>query len=572
MSNPGDLDTTFGTNGLVTTNVGDYFSSINSIVLQSDGKIIAGGNYIVNDNYDNYFALARYNSDGTLDTSFGTNGLVSTDISINNVAQSVVLQSDGKIIAGGYTGPGGYAGNVFVLARYNTNGSLDTSFGTNGKVTTDFSTSAIAYSVKLQSDGKIIACGAAGNAFALVRYNSDGTLDTSFGTNGKVTTDITYDTDTISSIVLQSDGKIIACGYTNNVEGSYTYDFALARYNSDGTLDTSFGTNGMVTTDFNSGMDIIYSIVLQSDGKIIAGGRAEIDSAPYDFALARYNSDGTLDTSFGTNGKVTTDITYDTDTISSIVLQSDGKIIACGYTNNVEGSYTYDFALARYNSDGTLDTSFGTNGIVTTDFGETNDFAYSIVLQSDGKIVAAGYSNASFALARYIGDTLPVVPICFPAGTPIETDQGSIAIEKIDSKINTIRGKKIVAITKTVTIEDTIICIEKDALDLNIPSQKTFISRNHKLLYNKQMVKAKNLVGEVEGVYNKKYNGEILYNVLLETCENMIVNNLIVETLHPENIVAKLYNGSHNAEEKNNIIVHINKCANDYKRVYGKLI
>ena len=228
--------------------------------------------------------------------------------------------------------------------------------------------------------------------------------------------------------------------------------------------------------------------------------------------------------------------------------------------------------MARYNSDGTLDTSFGTNGIVTTDFGETNDFAYSIVLQSDGKIVAAGYSNASFALARYIGDTLPVVPICFPAGTPIETDQGSIAIEKIDSKINTIRGKKIVAITKTVTIEDTIICIEKDALDLNIPSQKTFISRNHKLLYNKQMVKAKNLVGEVEGVYNKKYNGEILYNVLLETCENMIVNNLIVETLHPENIVAKLYNGSHNAEEKNNIIVHINKCANDYKRVYGKLI
>lgn len=164
---------------------------------------------------------------------------------------------------------------------------------------------------------------------------------------------------------------------------------------------------------------------------------------------------------------------------------------------------------------------------------------------------------------------VPVNSICFPAGTPVVTDQGIIAIEKINSTKNTIRGKKIVAITKTVTIEDKIVCIEKDALGSNIPSQNTLISRNHKLFYNKQMIKAKHLVGYVDGVFNKKYNGEILYNVLLETYEKMIVNNLIVETLDPKNIVAQLYNGNYTDEEKNSIIVNINQYAK-YKKAYGK--
>ena len=159
----------------------------------------------------------------------------------------------------------------------------------------------------------------------------------------------------------------------------------------------------------------------------------------------------------------------------------------------------------------------------------------------------------------------------FVAGTPVETDQCSIAIDKINPAKHTIRGKKIVAITKTVTIEDRIVCIEKDALGTNIPSQKTLISRNHEILYNKKMIKAKQLIGQVDGVYNKKYNGEVLYNVLLETHEKMIVNNLIVETLNPTNIIAQLYNGSLTETERNNAIININKCANDYKKVYGKM-
>jgi len=163
------------------------------------------------------------------------------------------------------------------------------------------------------------------------------------------------------------------------------------------------------------------------------------------------------------------------------------------------------------------------------------------------------------------------VPICFPAGTPVVTDQGQMPIEKINPSKNTIRGKKIVAITKTVTLEDKIVCIEKDALGTNIPSQKTCISRNHKLFYNKQMIKAKHLIGQVDGVYNKKYNGETLYNVLLETHEKMMVNNLIVETLDPKNVVAQLYNGNLSETEKINAIVTINKAANEYKKAYGKL-
>jgi hypothetical protein len=144
-------------------------------------------------------------------------------------------------------------------------------------------------------------------------------------------------------------------------------------------------------------------------------------------------------------------------------------------------------------------------------------------------------------------------------------------LKKINPSINTIRNKNIVAITKTVTIEDKIVCIEKDALGPNIPSQKTYISRNHELFYNKQMIKAKNLIGVIDGVYNKKYNGEILYNVLLDKHDKMIVNNLIVETLDPTNIIAKLYNGNFNAEEKKNIIINLNNGAKEYKKQFGRM-
>jgi hypothetical protein len=194
----------------------------------------------------------------------------------------------------------------------------------------------------------------------------------------------------------------------------------------------------------------------------------------------------------------------------------------------------------------------------------------SLRVNNPGTIWYTLNSNTPYLLVVFY-DASPIVPICFPAGTPVQTDQGSIPIEKINTSTNTIRGNKIVAITKTVTIEDKIVCIEKDSLGSNIPSQKTYISRNHKLFYGKQMIKAKNLIGQVDGVYNKKYNGEILYNVLLDKHDKMVVNNLIVETLDPENVIAKLYNSGYSEEEKNNIIVKINNYAKEYQKEFGKL-
>jgi len=196
-----------------------------------------------------------------------------------------------------------------------------------------------------------------------------------------------------------------------------------------------------------------------------------------------------------------------------------------------------------------------------------------IIIANKGDIFYyAGFKYVIGSITAQLAvDPNPIVTICFPAGTPILTDQGNIAIEKININKNTIRGKKIVAITKTTTIEDKIVCIEKDAFGPNIPSQKTYISRNHKLFYNKQMIKAKKLIGKVDGVYNKKYNGELLYNILLETYEKMLVNNIIVETLHPDNFIAKIYNSIYTQEEKNNIIVNINNCARDYKKTFGVL-
>jgi uncharacterized delta-60 repeat protein len=380
----GTLDLSFGISGTTITALGNLAAGQLAIV-QPDGKIVAigyGGNA---PNVD--FALARYNPDGSLDTSFGTGGLVTTSFSIFfDQAFSGLLQVDGKIIAIGTANGGGVD---FALARYNPDGSLDSTFGIGGLVTTDFGGTEQAHSGLLQPDGKIIAIGYSNvsgtDDFALARYNSDGSLDTSFGTGGLVTTDFGVG-DRAFSGLLQPDGKIVAIGNRS------TTDFALARYNSDGSLDTSFGTGGLVITDFG-GIEQADSGLLQTDGKIIA-----IGSSSSDFALARYNPDGSLDTSFGTGGLVTTDFGGD-DRANSGLLQTDGKIIALGSSN---ASGDNDFALARYNPDGSLDTTFGTGGLVTTDFG-AGDRAFSGLLQPDGKVVALGQRNTTaFALARYL--------------------------------------------------------------------------------------------------------------------------------------------------------------------------
>jgi uncharacterized delta-60 repeat protein len=424
----GALDNTFGTGGKVTTDFGGNRDEAFALTVQADGKIIAIGSAIVSSSQQSDFALARYNSDGSLDAGFGTGGKVTTDFGGDDQAGAVAIQPDGKIVVAGCTCSNSGLGCTvltgsgydYALARYHPNGSLDTSFGSGGKVTTDFNGGLdVATSVVVEADGKIIAGGTScsdpsmmcmftgGTQFSLARYNADGSLDHSFGHQGKVFTPVpTF--GSIRAMALQPDGKLVAAGIAHP---GPTGDFALARYNSDGTLDSSFGQGGLVTTDFNSSpgnprSDQATGLAIQADGKIVVVGGSEKDSELFfDFSLARYNRDGTLDNTFGSGGKVQTALSSQDDMATSVVIESDGKILAGGiaggfltyYSDGLlivdDGTATgSDLGLVRYNSDGTLDTTFGEGGIVTTDFFGFDDGA-RFALQPDGLVVAAGMAR-----------------------------------------------------------------------------------------------------------------------------------------------------------------------------------
>ena len=400
-ANPGDLDPSFGTGGQVITPILSGYDGAGALVLQPDGKLVAAGHAFNANN--NTLALVRYNADGSLDGNFGTGGKVTTAIGTASGGAALVLQPNGKLVAAGYTFTG--SRTQFALVRYLATGSLDTSFGTGGKVATPISSIDDEVSaLVLQPDGKLVAAGytdkGSNITFALVRYDADGSLDTSFGTGGKVTTPIGSIDDEAFALVLQPDGKLVVAGYTSSASNTA---FALVRYNADGSLDTSFGAGGKVSTSIGSIDDEAIALVLQPDGKLVAAGYASSASNTA-FALVRYNADGSLDTSFGTGGKVTTPIESIGNQVFALVLQPDGKLVAAGYAN--DGS-NQDFALVRYSPDGNLDGSFGAGGKVITPvsgtFGEVN----ALVLQPDGKLVAAGYSyngsDTDFALARYLG-------------------------------------------------------------------------------------------------------------------------------------------------------------------------
>jgi len=415
----GDLDTTFGIAGMVTTDLNHSTDIANAVALQADGKlVVVGTSYKQNDFSDEDFVVTRYNTDGTLDTTFGRGGKVRTDFpGLAAVPSSLVIQPDGKIVVAGGAFPlFTFLGN-FEVVRYNPNGSLDSSFGNGGIVTTIFPEGSYASAVALQRDGKIIAAGTlfvdfipgepSNTDFALARYNRDGTPDATFGNSGQVSTDFVGMEDDAFSVLLQTDGKIIAVGSANN-PATY-YDFAAVRYLANGAIDTTFGVAGKVSTDFGvAGFDRAQSAALQPDGRIVAAGFAiSQNGGVQNFAVARYTSNGLLDTTFGASGKNQIDFGSCCQSVYKVLLQSDGKIVTVGYANTE--SSDSDFLLARLNPRGSLDATFGVGGKVRTSFGDLNGGANGAALQSDGKIVAVGFqatfSNqwTNFALARYLG-------------------------------------------------------------------------------------------------------------------------------------------------------------------------
>src|SRR6266571_5288968 len=353
---------------------------------------------------------------GDLDPTFGTGGMVMTDINRStDIAQAVAVQADGKLVVVGQTYKhNDFSGEDFVVTRYNTDGTLDNSFGSGGKVRTDFpGLAAVPSSVVIQPNGKIVVAGGAfplftflGN-FEVVRYNPNGSLDTSFGNGGIVTT--TFPEGSYAfDVALQPDGKIIAAGTVfvdfNPGDQSDT-DFALARYNPDGTPDATFGNGGQVSTNFVGFEDDAFSVLIQPDGKIVAVGSADSPATYYDFAAVRYLSNGTIDTTFGVGGKVQTDFgDQNFDRARSAALQPDGRIVAAGFAISQNGG-VQNFAVARYTSSGILDTTFSRDGKTQIDFGNCCQSATKVLLQSDGKIITVGGSNGEsseddFLLAR----------------------------------------------------------------------------------------------------------------------------------------------------------------------------
>ncbi|MFF5971457.1 calcium-binding protein [Streptomyces sp. NPDC012769] len=451
---PGDLDPTFGADGRVITSITNYAEG-HDIARQPDGRLVVAGVSEAG------FTLARYQTDGSLDRTFHGNGIVASDFGGGgHTANAVTLQSDGKIVVAGTTEVIAEEGGgccFFSVARYNADGSLDTAFGDGGLVRVqEFGGSADGADVAVQSDGRIVAVGkGGGGGFALVRLNGDGSLDPTLGGDGAVVAGFTpaspQDAGGIARrMALQSDGKIVSVGYVGNT----AFDIGLVRYNTDGSLDTTFSGDGMVTADFG-GTEFGNDVAVQPDGKIVAAG-----SGGLGFALLRYNADGSADAGFGTGGRTSVSFPGDGGSANALALQPDGKIVLAGRADDPNSSEANDFGVVRFHANGTVDTGFGGDGFVVTGF---NDFdeARGVLVQPDGKIVAAGYgSGFAFALARYLGgDGTPTPPPPAPYADLSVVKSGTTTVSIGDRATYTVTVTNAAGSTATatgVTLSDTL--------------------------------------------------------------------------------------------------------------------
>ncbi|HEX8514717.1 MAG TPA: T9SS type A sorting domain-containing protein [Bacteroidia bacterium] len=334
--------------------------------------------------------------DGSIDPGFGNNGKCISYQPNGSIIKSIVTQNDGKIVAAGYT-----TYSHFLVARFNSNGSSDTAFGNNGIVTTYFPGGyAQANSVLLQGDNKIILAGKASNGnnddFVLVRYLPDGSVDSSFGQNGSVFTDFNGEPDRVLAVKLQNDGKIVVSGACGLFNGRC---FGLARYNTDGSPDSTFDSDGRLTTAVNIYSSEATSLAIWNDGKIIAGGYSRSDPMPYyNFSAVRYNGDGSLDAAFGSGG-----ITFGPSGYTeAMVLQSDGKIVQSGWTENNDGEP--EITVSRYNDNGGIDSTFNSTGYFTFRIGPEYDMNTSLAIDQNGKIILGGFTiladDPDFTLIR----------------------------------------------------------------------------------------------------------------------------------------------------------------------------
>ncbi len=492
------FDTTFGTTapGYTFTNFDGNVPSYASQVIDSNNNIYVTG-YITINNIQKLI-LVKYTNTGALDKTFGAGkGYIIGDYYFGKVSygNSLVLDSTGNIIVTGTVDNNGVQG--LLLAKYKSNGELDKSFGGNGtgwaNITDSNINSRFGYSLAIdKKTGSIVILASKlrvdQSAFMIVKFTINGLLDTNFGRGkGYIYTEndkYSIDIDNGGNITLDNSGGILITGFNSTLTN------IILKYTPNGELDTAFGENNGYT----------YTKIPK--------------------ALGSYGNSLVIDST------------------NSIVILSS-VVYTVGKSNS---------ALLRYNSNGIIDSTFGDNGIAVLDF--VQSLTQQVSLDNNGRLVVCGlaynYKKDNGALvARFLNNT--VEPICLVAGTPILTDQGLVPIELIQPNKHTISNKAIVAITKTVTPEKVLVCFEANSLGINCPMQRTIMTSGHEVLYKGQLVQAKHFLGRADGVHTVPYNGkDVLYNVLQEQHGLMRVNNMVLETLHPENKVAKQILGNLN--------------------------
>jgi uncharacterized delta-60 repeat protein len=398
----GALDSTFGFGGRLVISYGTNLDEANGMAFVGTNKFLVVGSTTINDGNSD-FSIARYNlSDGSPDSTFDDDGKLSQEVTDRtSQANATAIQADGKIVLAGSADNG--RNNSFVLSRFNADGTLDMSFARFGKAIVDFGgTNASANAVAIQPDGKIIAAGACGDDFAVVRFGTNGTLDANFNGNGIVRTPLAAGRNSAVGIALQPDGKIVLGGSTYNGTDD---DFAVLRYTTNGVLDTSFAGTGKVIAAIDTGEDQAHAIKIQADGKIVVAGAAVISGTEVDIAAIRFNTNGTVDGSFGLFGRTAVSVGSGGTIGFSLAIQPDGKLVIAGLTiNGMNG----DMAVVRLGTNGMPDTTFNGTGKVTTSIGLGVDYATCLALQPDGKIMVGGFTaigaHYEFASVRYRTD------------------------------------------------------------------------------------------------------------------------------------------------------------------------
>ena len=568
----GTLDLSFGGSGTgkvtVQLNTGTT-DGVSGIALQSDGKIVICGYQVFPFSFgppiipatSNIFVL-RLTTSGILDTGVGGFNLGS----VGGAAPGYL-----------YTTPAEFT-SVFSPSLNSTNCSAEAiAMQTIGATEYIVVGGAASMYQPPASSATAVAY------YALARYTLLGVLDTTFGSSGLVVQSFLPLRDHFGIDLYVDSTQILLAGvkyYTPPV--NVTSRMTVVKFNGGGILDSTWGTNGNGFTDipnfFISSQDTANAIRVQTDGKIILGGTSTNNNLPQQrcFVLARLLSNGLIDATYGTGGVVITDLSpaYNLEG-KTMGIQPDDKIVLGG-TWDILGTTPASFALARYTTSGSLDLTFGLagTGLILEDLLPNPGYVeegYSLAIQPDGKILMGGVLNENqnesgpqrFILARYfytpIPDPVPIAPICFPAGTPVLTDQGYIEIDKIEPSNNTINGRPIIAVTKTITPHDKLVCFERGSLGYNIPNRTTCISTDHCIVYRNKLIEAHKFVNRKRRIYYVKYNGKYLYNILMNRHYCMTVNNIKVETLNPKNIIAKLYTNDYSDDYKIELIKRINK-------------